>query len=185
MTEHLTDVKEVRGCDACGDDATDACPHCQAATCGKCNVCEHCQTYEAPKEELPERLRDPLKVLDRGERMCALMDEINGDCGSIRVAGRYVDLQDEIQRLREDLQRSESARIAILAENEHYKREAAEANAMLNSEWFARVTYKQQLREALDKLAKPAHEREPPHCSTCECWHADRRTPETTGDGAK
>lgn len=45
---------------------------------------------------------------------------------------------------------------------------AQEANALLNSEWFARVTYKQQLREALDKLADPG-KREPPHCSTCEC----------------
>lgn len=51
-------------------------------------------------DQLPERLRDPMKVLDRGERMCAVMDEINADCGSIRVAGRYVDLQDEVTRLR-------------------------------------------------------------------------------------
>jgi len=54
-------------------------------------------------DQLPERLRDPMKVLDRGERMCAVMDEINGDCGSIKVAGRFVDLQDEIERLRTTL----------------------------------------------------------------------------------
>lgn len=23
------------------------------------------------------------------------------------------------------------------------------------------------------QLSKPAHEREPPHCKTCECWKAD------------
>lgn len=32
---------DVTTCDGCGLDATDACPHCQAATCGKCSVCEH------------------------------------------------------------------------------------------------------------------------------------------------
>jgi hypothetical protein len=26
---------------------------------------------------------------------------------------------------------------------------------------------------ALKQLQKPAHERESPHCSTCECWKAD------------
>lgn len=47
----------------------------------------------------------------------------------------------ELQSLREDIQRAESARVAILAENEHYKTE----------------------------LARVTGEREPPHCSTCSC----------------
>lgn len=54
-------------------------------------------------DQLPEHLSDPMKVLGRGERICAVMDEINGNCGSIRVAGRYVDMQDRIARLESDL----------------------------------------------------------------------------------
>jgi hypothetical protein len=101
------------------------------------------------------------------------------DCESC-TAGQT--LVEEIERLNaaltaaaQDAARDASARIALLAENEHYKREAADANQMLESEWFQRVTYKQQLRAALDKLEKPAHEREPPHCSTCSCPPCERR----------
>jgi hypothetical protein len=35
------ELVEKAGCDACGLDAVDRCPHCQMATCGKCAVCEH------------------------------------------------------------------------------------------------------------------------------------------------
>lgn len=72
------------------------------------------------------------------------------------IQQQFQSLAAEIQRLREDLQRTESARVALLAENEHYKREAAEANQLLNSEWFQRVTYKQQLREARERLLRAA-----------------------------
>lgn len=39
-------------------------------------------------------------------------------------------------------------------------------------------------RQEWAKHQKPAHEREPPHCSTCECWKADvERTAQPPGDG--
>jgi hypothetical protein len=39
----------------------------------------------------------------------------------------------------------------LAAENERLKREAAEARDLLNSEWFQRVTYKQQARKAQEE----------------------------------
>lgn len=60
----------------------------------------------------------------------------------------------------------------------HLQDELAKAQVLIESEWFQRVTYKQQLRAALDKLEKPAHEREMPHCSTCSCGMECPRSPD-------
>jgi hypothetical protein len=30
--------------------------------------------------------------------------------------------------------------------------------------------------EEIERLRRPAHEREPPHCPTCECWKADAQS---------
>jgi hypothetical protein len=39
-------------------------------------------------------------------------------------------------------------------------------------------------RELDEVKGKPAHEREMPHCSTCECWKADTvRAAQPPGDG--
>jgi hypothetical protein len=91
----MTDPVPSKGC---GDNS---CIHGRPSGMGTNGGCS-CEQRPS-KDQLPEHLRDPMKVLDRGERMCALMDEINADCGSIRVAGRFVDLQDEVERLRTTL----------------------------------------------------------------------------------
>lgn len=52
----------------------------------------------------------------------------NYECRSI-----LEDADKEIQRLREDLQRSESARVALLAENEHYKQQLRAAQARIDA----------------------------------------------------
>lgn len=54
---------------------------------------------------------------------------------------------------------------------------AQEANALLNSEWFARVTYKQQLRAALEQL-----EQLEGACPNCKQWVVLKPS-ETTGEG--
>ncbi len=65
---------------------------------------------------------------------------------------RFREAADEIERLEQDLTRTESARVAILAENTHYKCELTRTQELLNSAWFQRVTYKQQVRELQQQL---------------------------------
>lgn len=81
------------------------------------------------------------------------VDEIRG---ALRAARQLIEtLARDCDRLFEDLQRTESARIALLAENEHYKRRVEELSIHAEK-WVQRAL-------------KPAHEREAPHCSTCAC----------------
>jgi excinuclease UvrABC ATPase subunit len=91
--------------------------------------------------------------------------EMEGDiCGPVlmeRVDSngewvRYEDHKAEIETLTRKLDTcglecSEGLR-RLAAENERLKREAAEARDLLNSEWFQRVTYKQQVRELQRQL---------------------------------
>jgi hypothetical protein len=40
--------------------------------------------------------------------------------------------------------------------------------------------------EEIERLRRPAHEREPPHCPTCECWKADAQSaPEPAAERCK
>lgn len=49
---------------------------------------------------LPEHLRDPKKVIERGRRINDLLNEINGyEFGAFKAAGMIVNLQDKVAEL--------------------------------------------------------------------------------------
>lgn len=51
------------------------------------------------KDQLPENLRDPLKVLERGKRINEAMDQIHSHCGVFNAATKIVNLEDKVSEL--------------------------------------------------------------------------------------
>jgi hypothetical protein len=96
-----------------------------------------------------EAMRLTRWAIEEIERLSRNLDTCGLECSSTLKS-----LVAENEELRQDAARDAGTRAPILAENEHYKREAAEANQLLNSEWFQRVTYKQQMRAAQELLRR-------------------------------
>lgn len=69
-----------------------------------------------------------------------------------------VQLQREVEELRRDNRRWENAHKILLAEVERHKRDVK----------LLEIVGKEQ-EQRIAELKRPAHEREPPHCSSCAC----------------